>query len=33
MTSKFQLLPSNYDNLNNVKMICDIPLTKREIKE
>ena len=33
MTSKFQLLPSNYEKLNNIKMVCDIPLTTREIKE
>ena len=33
MTSKFQLLPSNYEKLNNIKMMCDVPLTSREIKE
>ena len=33
MTSKFQLLPSNYTKLTNIKMVCDVPLTKREIKE
>ena len=33
MTSKFELLPSNYENLNNIKMICDVPLTSRPIME
>lgn len=33
MSEKFELLPSNYEKLNLVKMGCDVPLTKREIKE
>ena len=30
---KFHLLPSHYNNLNNVKMICDKPLTNHQIHE
>lgn len=33
MNKKFELSPSNYDNLNKVVLGCDKPLTKREIKE
>lgn len=31
--NKYKLEPSNYEKLTNIKMICDHPLTKREIKE
>ena len=33
MNHKFELEPSNYNNLNCVKLSCDVPLTKRIIKE
>jgi hypothetical protein len=29
MTEKFQLLPSNYNNIKKTKMVCDGPLSKK----